>query len=729
MSALLDRLAELAGIESSYVDYWGTEQLVDDETKRALLAAMGLASDDDEACARSVRQLVDAPWRRVVEPVVIVRADTQVTLNCVLPESSSDERLSWRITLENGDDIRGTSRIAELERRETRTLDARTVHRYRFAMPVVLPLGYHAGEIRATGTEAPIALIAVPPTCFLPPGLDPHGTWGIAAQLYSLRSQRGWGIGDFGDLRELVDIAASAGAGAIGLNPLHQLHATNPHAASPYGPSSRTSLNPLYIELENVPDLAESEPARRKLARAARSTAIAKLRTAELVDYERVAAFKFSILELLYASFVARHLQPGVEDPRARAFLDFRTAGGQMLERTALYDALAEHFKTADPAAFGWLQWPPEYRAPESSAVAAFARTHAGRIDFHIYLQWVAELQLAACAERCASMPVGLYRDLAVGVDRNGADVWMERNVTLAGASVGAPPDLLNTIGQNWGLPPLSPYGLRELGYAPFIALVRSNMRHAGALRIDHVMALAREFWIPVDRPPAAGAYVRYPFEDLLGIVALESRRNRCIVVGEDLGTVPGGFRERLAAAHVLSCRLLYFERRDDASFKSPHEYPRLALAATGTHDLPPLAGWWLERDVALRESLGLVCDTDELQRLRAERAHARGALIDALEAAGTLHDEAAGRLRSGLAAGGIADLTQAVYGLLAASPALLVLVQIEDILGIEQVTNVPGTVDEHPNWRRKLPVDLAAVANNPQLLRLAQMFREVYHR
>jgi (1->4)-alpha-D-glucan 1-alpha-D-glucosylmutase len=524
--------------------------------------------------------------------------------------------------------------------------------------------------------------------------------WALATQLYALRSSRNWGIGDFSDLAQLTIAAGRAGAWAVALNPLHELYPNNPWAASPYAPSSRSFLNPLYVDVCSEPDFAESAQAQALLATPEFAGTLASLRDAELVDYAGVAAAKRAAFELLFSAFSANHLErPG--DRRAAEFRSFVRTGGRDLERLALYEALAEHFSARDGRAYGWLQWPKAYRSPGSAAVTRFARERRDRVDFFLYLQWLADRQLARAHATAREHGVGLYRDLAVGVDRNGADAWSDRDAVAMGASLGAPADPLNTEGQNWGLPPLSPRALRARSFAPLRALLRANMRHARILRVDHVMALTRAFWIPQGRPAAEGAYVSYPLEEMLGILALESQRSGCVIVGEDLGTVPEGFRERLQAANVLSSRLVYFEREWDGSFRSPYDYSRTAAASIGTHDLPPLLGWWT----------GSADD---------ERRRARWLFVDALVRYGCIDEAGAHRLREDARAGGTPavgqELSVAAHRFLARTPSMLAVVAIEDVLDEVGGVNVPGTIDEHPNWRRKRSLPLEALAYDGRL-------------
>lgn len=544
--------------------------------------------------------------------------------------------------------------------------------------------------------------------CFQPAVLQDGGRlWGLSVQLYSLRSRRNWGSGDFSDLAKLVDVVASAGGDFIGLNPLHALFPDNQAHISPYSPSHRAFLNVLYIDVEAVPEFAASEAARCRHASADFQARLAALRATEIVDYVGVAQAKFAILPLLFTQFK----QAG--GARALAFEDWRAQQGEALERFARYEALQAHFRKT-VGAWGWPAWPQEFHDPDALAVADFARTHADTVAYSAWLQWLADTQLAAAAAHAQErgLALGLYQDLAVGANAGGAEVWSWQDVFAigqdgtGGASTGAPPDELNLLGQDWGLPPFVPHRLRAVAYAPFIDNLRANMKHAGALRIDHVMGLMRLFWVPPDTPATEGAYVHYDFDALLGLVARESQNNACLVIGEDLGTVPEGFRERLFDAGVLSYHPLMFERYPDGQFRLPADMPRQALVAASTHDLPTLAGFWRGIDLAVRTQLMLFPSDELRQRLITERDWDRGRLLWALEREGLLPD-GVGKNPATLPELSPAVIA-AIHAYLARSPAMLLVVQPEDLFGLTEQINVPGTLeDQHPNWQRKLPVPI----------------------
>jgi (1->4)-alpha-D-glucan 1-alpha-D-glucosylmutase len=512
--------------------------------------------------------------------------------------------------------------------------------------------------------------------------------WGFVVQLYGIRSERNWGIGDFSDLRAVVELAASLGAGVVGVNPLHAAH------VSPYSPSSRHALSTVYLDIESIPEFAHCNEAQRLTKSRAFLSRLLTLRKAELVDYDGVRAAKHEVLELLYACLRRNRA-------RRRRLAEWLAKSPKELRDYALYEALREKL-----GAGGWQSWPKEYQKPSSPAVRRFAKAKDERVHFHAYLQWNARQQLDLVQRRAQElgMPIGLYFDLALGADRGGAEVWSEREAYAIEASIGAPPDEFNPRGQDWGLPPYSPRALRAAGYGPFVELLRANMPQGGALRLDHVMALARLYWIPTGNKPDKGGYVIYPLADLLGVLARESRRNRCMVIGEDLGTVTPELRRALNDAGVLSYRPLLFEKDPQGEFSAPAAYPREALSCLSTHDLPTWRGYWATKDLELRRELGLTVD---FEKERAQREQEKERLKRALEREG-LDTSAAG-----------------AHAFLARTPSKILMVQPEDVFELVEQANLPGTVDQHPNWRRKLPVALERWKSDPRVQKLADTMAE----
>jgi (1->4)-alpha-D-glucan 1-alpha-D-glucosylmutase len=726
----VERLAARMGVALDYHDIWGNRHHATPDALRALLAAMGVDAADDAAAERSLQDAEAARWREGLPPVVVVRADRlPARVRLALPAGLAGETLHWRVHEEGGALHQGTFVPGALPRLEEGAWAGAACVAHELAVDVPLAPGYHRLEVEHGGALLGAAsLSVVPASCYVPPVLEGGGrAWGVTVQLYAVRSERNWGIGDFTDLRALVEVWGRRGAATIGLNPLHALFPHNPPHASPYSPSSRLYLNVLYIDVEAVEDFRECEEARAHVRSAAFQARLNALRAADLVDYAGVAVAKLEVLERLYAHFRAHHVGAGTR--REEAFRAFQGREGAALRRHALFEALQERFHREDPGVWGWPVWPEAYRDPGSAEVAGFAQSTLDRVEFYEYLQWQADVQLEACGRRSfeLGLGVGLYQDLAVSVDRAGAEAWSGQGLYATGASVGAPPDDFNLNGQDWGLPPLVPERLRAAAYAPFIATLRANMRHAGALRIDHVMALMRLFWVPPGGQAKDGAYVGYPFADLLGLVALESHRNRCLVIGEDLGTVPDEVRAALGEAGVLSYRLLYFEREHGGDFRRPADYPAQAIVAASTHDLPTLAGWWDGVDIAVRESLGLFPASEAREAQIVGRAQDRARLLLALEREGLLPPGATANpvsapvMTTGFAA--------AVQTYLARTPAALLAVQLEDVLGVKEQVNLPGTTDQHPNWRRRLPLAVERFAEDERVAAIAGTLARVRER
>lgn len=718
----LGQLCAAFGIAPAYDDIWGNRIVVPQASLVALLAEFDVDASTPEHVAAAVRDAHSAAWREALPPVLAICAGA-ARWSLPLRLSEATARLRWFVTEEGGARHQGEANAADLPESGRAEIGGQVFRERRLELPVMLPAGYHTLTIEGLCSET--LVIAAPAHCYRPPALADGGRiWGPAVQLYALRSERNWGVGDFGDLARFVEKAAELGAGIIGLNPLHALFPHNPAHASPYSPSSRERLNVLYLDVEAIEEFRDCEAAQRSVRSADFQARIALLREAPLVDYPGVAAAKFEILELLYTHLRERHL--GAGSPRGKAFREFQERSGGALRLHATYEALQAYFHGADAAVWGWPVWPEAYRDHDSPAVARFTEEHLERVEYYEYLQWQADCQLAEVRKRCRArgLAVGLYLDLAVSVDRAGSDAWTNQECYALGASVGAPPDEFNPNGQGWGLPPLRPDRLRASGYRSFIEALRENMRHAGALRIDHVMGLMRLYWIAPGKSARDGTYVHYPLEEMMAIVAIESERNRCMVIGEDLGTVANEMRAALARYEVLSYRLLYFERGDGGGFKPSVEYPRDALVAVSTHDLATLAGWWTGRDLQVRLELGLLPNEGVYEKQLVDRAQERVRLLLALQHAGLLPPDIVGEPTGSQAL--TPALHEAFHAFVAAAPSRVMMMQIEDAIGVIEQANMPGTTEEHPNWKRKLPETLEMIAASERVRRLAAVLTKI---
>lgn len=676
---LLEQAAERAGIIPDYVDAWGQRKIISDRTKQLLLGAMAGLTDDP---ARS------SP----LPPVWVLREGENARLTVTLSEQSD-----WVLTEENGRQHVGN-----------------TVRR-RLQLPAGLPTGYHRLALRSGLSHWRCQVIIAPARCYEPEALKSgRKLWGATVQLYTLRSPHNWGIGDFGDLSLMIQGTAKQGGAFVGLNPIHALYPAMPAWASPYSPSSRRWLNVIYIDVGTLEDFQQSDEAQLWWCRPETQTRLSALRDSEWVDYPGVMALKLKGLEFAFRQFTARPK----EDAQRRAFEAFAVEGGQSLQLQATFDALHRYLTLNGHVSEGWQQWPEPYRRSDNAEVQQFSRQHQQEILFFSWLQWLAARQFEECyrLSRRLRMAIGLYRDLAVGVSTGGMETWSDRTLYCLQATVGAPPDRLGPQGQNWCLPPQDPNVLIDRAYEPFIEMLRANMSHCGALRIDHVMSLLRLWWIPADESAQAGAYVRYPVDDLLAVLALESHRQQCMVIGEDLGTVPPEITERLQAAGIYSYKVLFFERKDTFRFRGPDEYVAQAMATLSTHDLSTLRGFWQQEDLQLGKSLNLYPSEAVYQQLLTDRRKARQALLDAL------HEWKCVPARLGKNADRVVMspiLNRGVHRFVALSHSALLGLQPEDWLDMAQPVNVPGTTDQYPNWRRKLTREVAEIFDDARIVRL----------
>ncbi|MGD0634152.1 MAG: 4-alpha-glucanotransferase [Beijerinckiaceae bacterium] len=665
----LYRLAALAGVARTYRDIYGHEVETPVDGLRAVLAALGYDVETDGRLAASAAYAQQRQhW--LLRPTLPVEAERDIDIPLSGIHASDVE---WHLTLEDGSVREGR--------------DATRLNAHGISFPLAgIPAGYHHLAITVSGRGAAATVIAAPPRCYLPDVFAKGGRgFGITAQVYGLRSSHNCGIGDFSDVGDLAEGAGHAGAAFLGLSPVHALFPTDRTKISPYSPSSRLFIDPIFIDPRQAPGFASS-PAAFDFDETGMAANLAQLRASPLVEHARVWAIKREILGKLWLSFR--------QSPDA-GFQAFRAASGEPLELYATFEALSETFHRNGLHWTG--EWPEAYRDAQSEAVKRFRAEQPQVIAFHAWLQWLADAQLGAAQIRAlkSGMPVGLYRDLAVGVDAGGAEMWARPDWFIPGLAIGAPPDALGPHGQNWGLPPVNPATLEEQGLAAFRALLSANMRHTGAIRIDHAFQLQRLFVIPRGMPASHGAYLDYPFEALLAAVRLESQRARSIVIAEDLGTAPEGFSDAIMRSDLLSYRILTFEREPDGGFKPPAAYPRQAMAALSTHDLPSFAGWWKGLDVDLRESLHIFTPA-QARAERENRARERAKFSQALNA-------------EKIPAGDPVPF-EAASRYLAKSPAMLAALQLEDILGDINQANVPGPECGHPNWRRKLTQEIGAI-------------------
>lgn len=717
--ALLTELAERAGIAADYYDIAGNLHFTSDDTRRAILTAMGFSADSVASLTQALQNWDEVPWRRACDPVRVLHdgeTDPPLSYCLVLEEGQEGSvALEWQIRDEANAVVQEGQEGPGLVVVEVRFLDGRRHARVEIPSPRGLSLGYYSLIVRAEGLVggliATMRIIVAPRQCYVPPSLAEHQRlWGLALQLYSLSSDRNWGCGDFTDLGRIVTWAAEElGAGLVGLNPLHALRNIAPYHISPYSPNNRLYLNELYIDLERLPEFYVSEKAQQLFRSPEFQAKLQALRVNRQVDYDAIAAAKRTMLDLTYRKFLAEAYsgeEPNLQPKTSRAWLfeRFIESEGTPLEVYATFQTLEEERRLIQSKSATWHDWPKQYLTL-GQPVREYAKRHWKRVRFFQYIQWVASGQLSEIQRTVdhLAMPIGLYHDLALGTDRNGAEAWIYQSALAFEADCGAPPDAFAPEGQNWGLPPMNPHALRASGYELMIRLLRNNFRFGGAIRLDHVMAFFRLFWIPRGRPASEGTYVQYPFEDLLAIVALESTRSKTLVIGEDLGTVPDWVREQLAQARVLSYRVFYFERGADGTMKPPGDYPAQSLAVATTHDLPTLTGFWSGEDLRVRSGLGAFPDDTARQRAWEARQRDKVGILSALKREGLLPAGVTEDLAT--APSMTTELCQAIHVYLARTPTYIVLANLEDGLGELSQTNLPGTIDTHPNWTRKYAV------------------------
>ncbi|EOD53822.1 4-alpha-glucanotransferase [Aeromonas molluscorum] len=717
MTTLIEQLAAAKGIASEYVDAWGQPAQVSQESKAAMLGAMGYQVDDEAMLTAQLEQEYRQHWLRALDPVMVVRDGEPVSLEIRLPIDFVNDSLIWALSVEQGGELSGQLTPVEGELVGVAEFEEMECQAYRVTLDAAPGLGYHQLVLLEEGNDEPLAsmrLIVAPKACYKQaPIAQGRKVWGPSVQLYCLRSRTNWGIGDFSDLGLLVERVAGWGAHFVGLNPIHALYPANPESASPYSPSSRRWLNLIYIDVEAVPEFQANADLKAEVASPSFQQQLTLLRAKEYVDYSGVTAIKLPMLRKVFD-------QRPLSGARLAAFDAFVAAGGDSLQQQASFDAIQASLYAEGQNAWGWPVWPEALQDYHNAEVAAWVAAHSQEVNFYLYLQFLADEQLAAADARAkaAGMVMGIYRDLAVGVSEGSTEIWANRELYCPKASVGAPPDILGPLGQNWGLPPMNPNQLFEAAYQPMVDMFRANMRSCGALRIDHVMALLRLWWVPPGASAAKGAYIYYPVDDLLGILALESHRNQCLLIGEDLGTVPQGIDVTLKENGVHSYKVFFFERsKDDGGYISPAHYTEQAMSALTTHDMPTLKGFWHCDDLALGKELGLYPDEAVLKTLYADRHQAKQCILDSLHGHGVISPNVSHDVNW---VGMNTELNHGLQIHMSRGSCALFSTQLEDWLEMDKPVNVPGTSYEYPNWRRKLSADLEDLFERESLKALA---------
>lgn len=679
MTDALHKLAHHAGIAVHWTDANGRPQQVADDVLRKVLAGLGHPADDSEAVQASLAELEQVEQGHRLPPLLTAEYGQPLSLQRYFKPGTG-----CQVHLEDG-----------------ATLDLKLDEHAR--LPGMIPVGYQ--DVRADGQHFTLAV--APSRCYNVAdavGDTPARAWGLSAQLYSLRREGDGGFGDTQALEVLARAAGERGADALAISPMHAMCSADNSRYSPYSPSSRLFLNSLYA----APGTILGERAvRLAIETAGLATTLQDLEALPLIDWPAAASAKQRLLRALYDAFT------GSEHPLNNDFSSFRHHGGEALENHCRFEAIQAQRASAGES-LDWRQWPEELHDPRGVAVARFAREHSEEVGFYAFCQWLADRSLtrAQAAARAAGMRIGLVADLAVGADGAGSQAWSFQDELLSSLTVGAPPDILNRSGQGWGISAFSPEGLVRNGFRAFIEMLRANFAHAGGLRIDHVMGLQRLWVIPADSPPSEGAYLHYPIDDMLRLLTLESYRHKAIVLGEDLGTVPDGLREKLAARHMLGMRVLLFEQSHTGHFRHVLEWPDDALATSTTHDLPTLNGWWRARDIDWNHKLELI-NPDTEQQWRVTREQERRGLKHLL--AGDPQNFKGERDE-------VEQLIDASVRFLGHTRAPLVLLPLDDALGIEEQANLPGTIDSHPNWQRRYNIPVQNLLDDSDAARRLEL-------
>jgi 4-alpha-glucanotransferase len=676
MSELAPSLVELArryGIAIGYSDWSGRYVLVSETTLVAVLAALGVAAGTEQERNAALVAHLRSYWARPMPATIVARSGTPTRFWVHVTHGHPAE--VW-LRLEDGTVRGGVQQVDNFT--APFDLGGRWVGEASFLLPNDLPLGYHRVHLRSDDSETSTALIVTPDWLGMPERLGARRAWGLAVQLYSVRSRQSWGVGDLTDLADLAAWSASRhGADYVLVNPLHAGNLTVPMEPSPYLPTSRRFVNPLYLRVEAIPEFADLP--RRGRIRRLRSEVQQRAGGLDAIDRDSAWAAKRAALELLH--------QVPRSAGRELAYAAFREREGGALDDFAAWCVLADKYGG------DWHRWPHSVQHPSADGVAAFVKKNSDAIDFHRWLQWQLDEQLAAAQSQAvrAGMAMGIMHDLAVGVHPDGADAWALQDVLALGVTAGAPPDEFNQLGQDWSQPPWRPDRLDEQEYQPFRSLIRAVLRHAGGVRIDHIIGLFRLWWIPEGASPTQGTYVRYDHDAMIGIVALEAHRAGAVVVGEDLGTVEPWVRDYLLLRGLLGTSILWFELdRDGAGGPLPAErWREYCLSSVTTHDLPPTAGYLAGDHVRLRESLGLLTRPVELE-LESDRAE-RAAWMAELSRVGLLEDGAEDDPER---------VILALYRYLGRTPSRLLAVALTDAVGDRRTQNQPGTTDEYSNWR-----------------------------
>lgn len=706
MDVELEVLAEKLGIGTRFLDGSEVRQehIVDEKIIKFFIEKMGYKANTEDEIKASISACEKRRWQQSLEKIYVTE-EGKAEFDLVVPAEQEGEDFALHLS-SNNNMVPEPVSFEVINDEEYQLIGKTQYVRLKFLITSKLEIGYYDLDLQVGNKHYKSMIAVCPQHCWQNSALDGK-SWGFALQLYSVRSERNWGVGDFTDLKNFAEIAAASGADIIGLNPLNVLCHDYPENASPYQSISRLYLNPIYIDIEAVPEFTAEDMNEIQ-------GDIQEFRQSELIQYEHIYPLKVKMLKKCYERF-----QQSQDSSRHDAYNTYVSEQGSELERLAVFQSL--YHKYSQQNCGSWHDWPEEYRSPNTLAVKEYAKEHAEEINFFKYMQFEASRQFEETCRtvKSSGMKIGLYRDLAVGVGLDSAEVWSEPDLFFKDAGAGAPPDAFFPAGQKWSLGAFIPNALKETAYRPFIKILRANMHNSGALRMDHVMSLMRLFILP--EKLNGGTYIYYNFKDMLNIVALESVLNRCSVVGESIGNVPEGFLEALEAKNIYALSVLWSERYDFGwgDFKQPNAYPSRAFASIGTHDMPPLKMWWYGFDIELSYQLGIIENEEKRNAEYKKRENDRWRLLKVLDEAQVWPQD---KLRQNdyIYGGGYPEgIEEAANAYMAKTNCPVFLAELENILHVEKRQNLPGTDrDQHPNWRRRLPVNLEKLAEDIAYIR-----------
>ena len=715
VSEKLQQLADKLGILTEYYDAGQDRKKyeISEDVIKFFVEKLGYSAKDDAAIDRSLEAIENRRWQQALEPVYVVEQKDKIF---DIVTKTEDKQTIGEIKLksrQNGEELIGQIEWIE---NEDRTIHSMNYTKLKFRLTNDLAVGYYDMTVEAAGKKYKTVLAVAPERCYDNQAMS-QKLWGYALQLYAMKSKRNWGVGDFTDLKNFVDVCANQGADVIGLNPLNVLEHNYPENASPYLSVSRLFLNPIYIDIEAVPEYRTEDMN-------GLWEKVEEYRRSDIIRYEEIYPLKIKLLETFY-----HRMMSDKQSARYKEFEAYCTREGAELNKLAVFETLYE--ERCHSVWGGWRAWEEKYRNPSSPAVKEYAETHQDRIGFFKYLQFEASRQfdVAAAEVKNKGLKIGFYRDLAVGVGQDSAESWSNPDVFIAESGAGAPPDAFFPGGQKWGLGAFNPFALKAKAYEPLIEIMRANMRNTGALRIDHVMSLMRLYVIPNEG--TQGTYILYNFKDMMNIVAIESILNQCVVAGESLGNVPEGFLEALESKNIYALSVLWAEREVGwgGDFLPPEEYPQKAFVSIGSHDMAPLKMWWFGYDIADSRKAGILPSDEVMQNNYHDRENDRQKLLKAIDKSGVWPQD---RFRHGDYLYGESypeGMAEAANAFVSSAPSMVFLAELENILEVDKRQNLPGVDrDKHPNWRRRLPVDLEDFGTNEMFKRNEEAIKKYRH-